>query len=126
MKKSELKSIIKEALTEVLPEALREVLTEKTQKNSTILDEKMDLASLYKNNRSSDISYGLDDHAPRKVSNVKAPSNPKGKMDNGEFFASGKGILEWFSKSGGKTIEKPLAPSEEIDEFISKKLLGGK
>jgi hypothetical protein len=124
MKKSELKSIIKEALVEVLPEVLNEILTQKPAKKGGFQEEKIDLVKVFSESRSApETPYDFDGE-PRSLKSyagsVPAPNNPKGEVRNGEKYASGKGILEWFAQSKGvETKEHIEKQNKDVDGVIS-------
>lgn len=48
----------------------------------------------------TDMYDGLDGQTS-KSRPVDKPNNPKEILDNGEVFASGQGIMEWFKQSKG-------------------------
>jgi hypothetical protein len=124
MKKSELQSLIRETVSGVLIDMLPEIIS-MVQENSQgqIVESNFKgkdngpslIREKYKRlNPNSGAGYNL----PSK------PDNPKGVV-NGETYASGKGIMEWFSKRGGKTApQREFSYTEEDMEKFKKKLFG--
>lgn len=110
MKRSEFRELIREVLIESLPEII-EIISEITEYNreetttrSVVEATKPDI-SLLRSHVSQAVSRGYDElpDGPSRavISNIPTPNNPKAIV-NGEVFASGKGIMEWFAKGQGK------------------------
>lgn len=124
MKKSELKEIIKEALVEILPEVLTLMNEQLDRPSSESLVESIRdedglnlIRSKFREANPSGHDYGLGGSGLSST-----PNNPKAKV-NGENFASGKGILEWFASQGGQQVNNGefKHTQEDMDDFISKK-----
>jgi len=118
MKKSEFKSLIKEAMMEILPE-LMEIMADNLNESyvpQTVRQEP-DMTLV----RSSHIQQegGYDDMptGPR----LSAPKNPKTIIE-GETFVSGKNIMEWVrtQKVGSKPSEFNHTPNQ-MEDYMSKK-----
>lgn len=134
MTKSELKGLIKEAMLEILPD-LMEIMAESINENYAPVQsvkQKPDLTLVRQHaaeasRGSGRGEYELDeDMLPVKRNRAKSsapvPNNPKEIID-GEVFASGAGIMEWYQKAGGKApppSEFKHTP-EQMEEFVSKK-----
>jgi len=134
MKKSELKEIVKEALVEILPEVLmlmNEQLQENVSRQTSLVEvSEPDLDLIRSKFRQAQDVNGVSEFygdslspSPMRGSARGVPKNETGVV-NGEHFASGKGILEWFAKQGGKS---PTQHSEfkhtdkQMNDFIAKK-----
>jgi hypothetical protein len=134
MRRSELKDLIKEAMLEILPD-LMEIMAENINENyspPTSVRQKPDLTLVRQHAAEASRGtgrgeYELDeDMLPvkrhRAKSSAPIPNNPK-EVINGEVFASGAGIMEWYQNAGGKAPP----PSEfkhtekQMNEFLSKK-----
>ena len=124
MKKSELKEIIKEALVEILPEVLTLMNEQLDRPSSESLVESIRdedglnlIRSKFREANPRGHDYGLGGSGLSS-----APKNQKANI-NGEHFASGKGILEWFASQGGKQVNNGefKHTQEDMDDFISKK-----
>lgn len=132
MTKSELRKLIVEILEDVLPVYVDSRLTNIT---SNIVSElraqtisTVDSETLRKHLKEAIAGETTYDNIPTPVvrtknipsRNVPPPKNEKAIVD-GEVYASGKNLLEWFKKTGG-----PLPPSEpefkyseeEISDYI--------
>ena len=129
MKKSEFKKLVHEAVLEMLPELI-EIIRENTINESytppTSVQQKPDLTLV---RQSAERRAGYDDKdfpnagpTYRAIQNAPAPPNPKAVID-GETFASGKGIMEWFSAQGGPTTPTTEFKHSEQDmkDFMAKK-----
>ncbi len=131
MKKSEFKDLIKEAMMEILPE-LMEIMAENLNESWTptrSVQQTPDLTLVRQH--ASEASggqhdYGLDDNfmptRNRAKSSAPIPNNEKGIVD-GEVYASGNGILEWYQNAGGKaepTGEFKHTP-DQMNDFMAKK-----
>ena len=127
MKKSQLKEIIKEAMLEILPE-LMEIMAESLNENLTVVQaSKPDLTLVRQHAakaKSTGPAYDLEEGTvfTTRPSSSAAPNNPKAIVD-GEAFASGKGIMEWYQRAGGKAApQREFKHSEDdMDRFINKK-----
>ena len=127
MKKSELKEIIKEALVEILPEVLM-LMNEQLDRPSgeSLVESVRDedglnlIRSKFREANPKGYDYGLGGSG--LSSHTPAPENQQAKI-NGEHYASGKGILEWFASQGGKNVNNGefKHTQEDMDNFISKK-----
>ena len=135
MKRSELKAIIKEALVEILPEVLMlmneqmevqpttlGLSTQVSEQVSTPAD--LDLIrSKFRDSQGGDNGYGEIGGRPvAQRSTTPPPANPKAIID-GEKFASGKGIMEWFGKQGRVTPDGINTQEREskMNDFVAKK-----
>jgi len=71
---------------------------------------------------------GLEGSKPKGRSNASEPDNPRELLENGEPFASGAGLLEWFKESKDEAAlaqhEQALAKQAKTDEYV-KNLMGG-
>jgi len=128
MKRSEFRELIREVLIESLPEIIEIVseITEGSNRESSSLVEMTrppDL-SVLRSHVAQATSRGYDElpSGPSRATSGKIPNNPKAVV-NGEVFASGKGIMEWFAGENGKLP----APTEfkhskdQMDGFMSKR-----
>lgn len=133
MKKSEFKELVREAVIEMLPDILEIVMENINEAygSTKSVKQKPDLTLVRQHVKEAagDVGYGDDlvpnvAPAPKKMSGVPKPNNPKEEI-NGEVFASGKGIMEWFSGQHGtevKKIEKKTQHNNDrMDDFIAKK-----
>lgn len=121
--KSNLKELLREVLVEVLPEVLQEIMDPYASMSDVekyineVIGE--DTTPKYIKRTPIDRSqlttggnpYGSNNTAS-SVSPMSAPDNKRGVV-NGESFASGQGLLEWFSKT-----KKP--DHVELSEFKHK------
>lgn len=126
MKRSELTEIIKSVVIEMLPD-LVEVITEQVRSDMRQMIEErsmirsepdLDLIrSKFRDGvKGDDKPYG---GTPRRA--PKTPNNPKSIVD-GEQYASGKGIMEWFTAQGGKAPQTDAGYSQDdMDEFMKKR-----
>jgi hypothetical protein len=114
MKKSEFKQLIKEALIEVLPVVLPSILEEINQPANTSL--------LTRN----DVKERFNLSKPKAIS-VEKPSNERTGF-NGEPYASGKGLMEWYKKStDGQSLPTESEfkhTDDELNAFIKSKING--
>jgi len=131
MKKSEFKELVKEAMMEILPE-LMEIMAENLSESWTppqSVRQTPDLTLVRQHASQASgggHDYGLDENflpaRPRARSSAPTPNNPK-EMIDGEVFASGQGIMEWYQKAGGKaqpSSEFKHTP-EQMEDFMKKK-----
>ena len=131
MKRSELKELVKEAMLEILPD-LMEIMVENMRDElheayspPESVKQKPDLDYIrqaYKPTTSASEYTGLGE-IPNRTTSTKAPKNPKAIIE-GESFASGKGIMDWFQNSVSK--DKPKVSEfkhseKQMQEFMSKK-----
>lgn len=126
MKKSELRSLLKEVVeecfVELLPEMLELVAESKSNMGKTLVEthEKPTFGS---HKSFGGGSYG--NVGKRKKSNVERPSNDRGTFE-GKPFASGVGILEWAAKSRKKPLAREFRHSDDQMVNYIKKLSGKK
>ncbi len=131
MKKTELKEIVKEALVEILPEVLmmmNEQIQQTPSGQSLVEESKPDLDLIRSKYRDSKKTGGGDFYSeslsPSPTISQRSnprPNNPKGVV-NGEQFASGKGILEWFASQPPQVNNGEFKHTEkDMNDFISKK-----
>jgi len=134
MKRSQLKDLIQEAVIELLPDLI-DILTENINESikKSMIIENMDSESRTRyhidksmirqhvdgaiKNRGYDEIPG-EPIAERRSSNIPKPNNPI-EVINGEKFVSGKGILEWYNKTGPANLQPEFKHSEdEIGKFM--------
>lgn len=131
MKRSEFRELVREVLSEALPEIF-DIISEIVESNNKpiiVESNKQDLSSIKQHVRGSISERGYDlpsnQNVENKASRVKSPSvpnNPKGVV-NGETYASGRGIMEWFEKSNGKIPPQTefKHSDSQIEDYINKK-----
>lgn len=124
MKKSELKSIIKEAMMEILPE-LMEIMAENINESytpSNTVMQKPDLTLVRQHYSDANGNNGNTyDGMGGQPSRAVAP-NPKAMVD-GEHFASGKNIMEWFNKEhNNKPAQREFTHSDnQMADYMKEK-----
>lgn len=131
MKRSEFRELVREVLSETLPEIF-DIISEIVESNNRpiiVESNKQDLSSIKQHVRGAISERGYDfpsnQNVENKSSRIKSPSvpnNPKGVV-NGETYASGRGIMEWFEKSNGKIPPKTefKHSDSQIEDYINKK-----
>lgn len=128
MKKSQFKELIKEAMLEILPDIM-EIMSESLNENLTVTQaSKPDLTLVRQHAakaKSKGPAYDLEDgtrFATNPSPSVATPNNPKGIVD-GEVYASGQGLMEWYRKAGGKAApaREFKHTDDDMDAFLSKK-----
>lgn len=132
MKKSELKKMIKEgveeALTEMLPDLVEMIKEGVETSSSTSISQEPSLVESTRNeDQLSLIRQKFRQANPESNSSYTGlpkppkPDNPKAVV-NGETFASGKGILEWFTNSKvANNKAKDAAHENKMKDFMEKK-----
>lgn len=132
MKKSEFNKLVREAMLEMLPELIeiiRENVINEEYAPTRSVKQKPDLDLVRQHVRDASAGGGYSDGdfanagpTMRAVRNAPPAPNPKTIVD-GETFASGKGIMEWFTAQGGKepVVSDFKHSPDQMDDFISKK-----
>lgn len=129
MKRSEFKALVKEAMMEILPE-LMEIMAENIQANAPVIENRvtavkpdLNLIRAHASRAVDNVDdYALDENGvpvksrPRLRSNVPQPENPR-ELVGGEYFASGKGIMEWFAGNGGAASPVPSEFNHSEDQM---------
>ena len=123
MKKTEFKALIKEAMMEILPD-LMEIMVENMNTIQPVVVENSvrqtpDLTLIRQHAADARGEQGYDG-LPKPP--VDTPKNEKAIVD-GEVFASGKGIMEWFAgkKAAGRPQSGFAHSPDQMDDFIAKK-----
>ena len=124
MKRSELKDIIKEAMMEILPD-LMEIMVENMMTEGYApqsVQQKPDLTLVRQRfTQGASGGGGYDDMPDAPKTHVPMPPNPKTVIE-GEPFASGKGIMEWFGKTATAPKMTEFNHSEDqMEDFMQKK-----
>lgn len=131
MKRSQLKRMIEESIIEMLPEII-EIITENIEieqpKQKPQLLQTPDLTLIRQHAKAATGGRsGYDDLPSNDIRtevaarSIPAPSNPKAVI-GGEVFASGKGIIEWYSKQSTENINSELNVSNnDMNEFMRKR-----
>ena len=130
MKKSKFNELVREAMLEMLPE-LMEIIRENINESyipQNSVQQQPDLTLVRQHFKEA--SGGGGDYAEfdnvgqtmRNVRNAPPAPNPKTMID-GEQFASGKNIMEWFTKQGGKeaVVSEFKHSADQMDDFLAKK-----
>lgn len=115
--------MIREVATEVVAEMLPEIVS--------MVQEGMEVpreSSLVESSREPDLELirkrykEANPNSGAGYGDIPKPKNPKAVV-NGETFASGKGIMEWFSSQGGKSAPaKGVGHTEkDIENFMAKR-----
>lgn len=136
MKISALKKMIKEAVREVVKEELVLMERRMVKRNQKLMqeapapqpvgksgiDEIRERFQRSQGGKSLSDYAGIDERAPaRSRARTSEPDNPKTIVD-GEVFASGKGVLEWFAKSKEQTAldehKRALENMQKTDEYV--------
>ena len=108
MKKSQFKALIKEAMLEILPD-LMEVMVKGMNENYVpqTVNQTADLSLI----RQQVAANRVDESAPNEKAIVE-----------GEVYASGKGIMEWFGDQNVKpTLSEFKHSPDQMDDYISKR-----
>lgn len=133
MKKSKFNELVREAMLEMLPELI-EIIRENvinegyTAPTQNTVQQKPDLTLVRQHVQAASGGggdYGEFSNAGPTMRNVRnAPPSPNEKaVIDGETYASGKGILEWFESQGGKeaTTSEFKHGNDQMDEFVAQK-----
>ena len=132
MKKSEFNNLVREAMMEMLPELIeiiRENVINESYTPTNTVKQKPDLTLVRQHYQAASGGGGYDDKdfanagpSYRAVRNAPPAPNPKAVIE-GETFASGKNIMEWFAAQGGKEpiVSDFKHSQDQMDDFIAKK-----
>lgn len=131
MKKSEFNKLVREAMLEMLPELI-DVIRENINESytpPTSVQQKPDLTLVRQHAQEArgHTGYDMEDfqHAGptmRKAINAPPAPNPKAVID-GETYASGLNIMEWFKGTGGSVTQKSefKHSDDQMNDFIARK-----
>lgn len=123
LNKKQFRQMIREVTTEVVAEMLPEIVSMVKEGVETPRE-----SSLVESSREPDLELirkRYREANPGSASvygDIPRPDNPKAVI-NGEHFASGKGIMEWFNSQGGKSAPaKGTGHTErDIEKFMAKR-----